>query len=204
MIKLLDKLKKYLLDVLDCPVSTVKWEEANQLPLFLRDGYEYYRISVLNSSYLLMIAADNKEQQPAMVRKHLFKVKEKSAYDVIYMKETVTSYNRKRLIENKVPFIIPGNQMYLPMLGIDLREHFRKQQEETISFSPSTQAVVLYAIYHREVEVFTPGHLTKHLGYTAMTMTRVFDELQQAGIGEHSVNGRERFIHFNHKGRKFW
>jgi len=50
--------------------------------------------------------------------------------DLIYVRAQVTAYNRKRLIEQKVPFIVPGNQMYLPMLAIDLREHFRRIREE--------------------------------------------------------------------------
>ncbi len=204
MLNLIDKLKKYLLDTLASPVSAAKWEEAGQLPLFLRDMYDFYLISVLNGSFLLMISTEKKDQRPSIVRKHLDQIQEKSGYDAIYMKEAVSAYNRKRLIEQKVPFIVPGNQMYLPMLGIDLREHFRKQREQTTSFSPSTQAVVLYAIYHRKQEMFTPKEMTKHLGYSAMTMTRAFDELQQAGIVEHTVKGRERCLHFTDKGKALW
>lgn len=204
MRNLLDKLKRYLLDTLDLTVSAVKWNEAGQLPLFLRDMYSFYLISMLNRSYLLMITKEKKDQRPSIVLKHLIQLQEKSGYDVIYMKESVSAYNRKRLIEHKVPFIVPGNQMYLPMLGIDLREHFRKQHSEILTFSPSTQAFVLYAIYHMEQEMFTPKEMTKYLGYSAMTMTRVFDELQQAGIGDHTVKGRERYVHFRERGKALW
>ncbi len=30
-------------------------------------------------------------------------------------------------IAQKVPFIVPGNQLYLPDLGLDLREYFRQR-----------------------------------------------------------------------------
>jgi DNA-binding MarR family transcriptional regulator len=204
MDNILNKLQRYFLDTLDIRVSAERWEEAGQLPLFLRDMYEFYLISVLNGSFLLMIAKEQQEQTPAIVRKHLVQIQEKSGHEVVYLKESVSAYNRKRLIEHKVPFIIPGNQMYLPLLGIDLREHFRKQQAETLIFSPSTQAVVLYAIYHGEQEMFTPKDMAKNLGYSAMTMTRAFDELQQAGIGEHTVKGRERCLQFHDKGKALW
>ena len=39
----------------------------------------------------------------------------------------MASYERKRLIEQKVPSIVPGNQLYLPDLGLDLREYFRRR-----------------------------------------------------------------------------
>ncbi len=204
MNNMMEKLEQYLLETLALPITAVKWDKAGQLPLFLRDMYDFYMISMLNDSLLLMAAGEKREQTPATVRKHLVQVQEMSGYEVVYLKDSVSAYNRKRLIEHKVPFIIPGNQMYLPMLGIDLREHFRKQREETTKFSPSTQAVVLYAIYHKEQKMFTPKEMAKHLGYSAMTMTRAFDELEQAGIGEHTVKGRERCLHFHDKGKVLW
>lgn len=39
---------------------------------------------------------------------------------VVYVTTTLASYERKRLVQQKVPFIVPGNQLYLPELAIDL------------------------------------------------------------------------------------
>jgi len=49
-------------------------------------------------------------------------IQTKQKDDVVYVRTRMTAFNRKRLIEQKVPFIVPGNQMYLPTLAIDLRE----------------------------------------------------------------------------------
>jgi hypothetical protein len=35
-------------------------------------------------------------------------------------------------------------------------------------------------------------------------MTRAFDELESAGIGEHSILGKERHLHFPETGRPLW
>ena len=37
-----------------------------------------------------------------------------------------------------------------------------------------------------------------------MTMTRVFDELEAAGVGEHSAQGKERHLHFVEMGKALW
>lgn len=37
----------------------------------------------------------------------------------VYILQGLEAYNRKRLIQQKGPFIVPGNQLYLPDLGID-------------------------------------------------------------------------------------
>jgi hypothetical protein len=42
------------------------------------------------------------------------------------------------------------------------------------------------------------------LGYSAMTMTRAFDELEAASLAEVTVRGRERCLRFNGGRREIW
>jgi hypothetical protein len=149
--------------------------------------------------------ANPEEQSPATVRKHMDMLQSKQQADLIYVREQVTAYNRKRLIEQKVPFIVPGNQMYLPMLAIDLREHFRRIREEAApTFSPSTQVVVLHAMLRDAGQVLIPSEMAPLLGYSAMTMTRAFDELETAKLAEVMVRGRERCLRFIGDRREIW
>ena len=61
---------------------------------------------------------------------------------VVYVTRTFAPYECKRLIEQKVPFLVPGNQRYLPDLGIDLREHFRKPTVAAhTALSPATRFI---------------------------------------------------------------
>jgi len=109
------------------------------------------------------------------------------------------------LIEQKVPFVVPGNQMYLPMLGIDLREHFRQIRSDAPSkLSPSTQAVVLHALLHGAGNGYTPSRLANQLGYTVMTLTRAFNELASLCLGEVVTEGRERVLRFREERRDLW
>jgi DNA-binding MarR family transcriptional regulator len=123
---------------------------------------------------------------------------------VIFVDSAASSHNRRRLVEHNVPFVIPGNQMYLPGLGIDFREHFKQLRRKRPTLSPSTQAVVLYAIYHAEGRALGPSDTAQRLGYTAMTMSRAFDELEGIGVGEHSVKGKERCLQLAESRRKLW
>jgi DNA-binding MarR family transcriptional regulator len=94
--------------------------------------------------------------------------------------------------------------MYLPMLAIDLREHFRRLREESPTFSPSTQVLVLYALLRDAGQVLIPSEMAPLLGYSAMTMTRAFDELETANLAEVTVRGRERCLRFNGGRREIW
>jgi hypothetical protein len=141
---------------------------------------------------------------PATLSKHMEKVREKWTHDLIFVGEAVSSLDRKRLIEQRIPFVIPGNQMFLPMLGADLREHFRKIPMARSALSPSTQVLVLDALYHPKFEADTPTAASIRLGYSLMTMTRAFTELDQAGLGEHTVNGKQRRMKLPGKEREIW
>ncbi|MBS3904460.1 MAG: hypothetical protein KGZ39_03955 [Simkania sp.] len=197
--------ERYLKEILNVTVKAIAWEKEQDLPPFLRAPYCFYRISLLGSSCLVMLLKAGEEITPAIISKHIKQVEAKWGGLCIYVCEAISSYNRKRLIEHGIPFIVPGNQCYLPDLGIDLREHFRTLRSQGKLFlSPATQAVLIHALRHRERKKWIPSELAKELHYTAMTMTRAFDELESMNIGEISQKGRERWLRFPGDKEELW
>ncbi len=201
----LSQLKRYLHEILSAEISPIPWDEGKRLPFFLRSLYAFFAVQVLEASCLLMLDRNEQEQSPANIRKHMDQVQAEWDGEIVYVRARITSYNRKRLIEHKLPFVVPGNQMYLPMLGIDLREHFKKLRTQTHQFSPSTQALVIHVLLHGTIKrVFTPVEMAGRLGYSAMTMTRAFDELESADLGEIFIKGRERCVRFSESAKDTW
>ena len=200
----LQELERYVHDALGATVKTAPWRGAGNLPQVLRERYKFANAELLGVRVLLVIDSNPEAQPPATVRKHMDMLQARQQGDLIYVRAQVTAYNRKRLIEQKVQFIVPGNQMYLPMLAIDLREDFRRIREEAPTFSPSTQVVVLHALLHDAKKVLIPAELAPRLGYSAMTMTRAFDELETANLAEVTVRGRERCLRFIGGRKEIW
>jgi DNA-binding MarR family transcriptional regulator len=199
----LHQLERYINDDLGVAVKTTAWPGRKHLPHFLKELYGFAEMDLLGRHFLLVIDSTLAEQSPAALRKHMDLIRTKQKDDVVYVRTRMTAFNRKRLIEHKVPFIVPGNQMYLPMLAIDLREHFRSLRLETSQLSPSTQAVILHTLL-RKIEVRTPLEMAQTLGYSAMSMTRAFDELEATNLAEVTVRGRERCIRFTAHGQELW
>ncbi len=201
----LQKLERYLQETLGIKVAYRPWRGGERLPHLLKEHYTYAEITVLGTRCLLMVDAHPDARSPAILRKHLDLLRQKSGdAAVVYVRRQVTAYNRKRLIEQKVPFIVPGNQLYLPMLGLDLREHFKGLHSERRTLSPATQALVIHALLRDPGDILTPTMLAKRLKYSPMTLTRAFDELEALKLGEISVNGRERRLRFSEKKRDLW
>jgi len=200
----LQQLRRYLHDALSVDVVTKPWRVVERLPRFLRERYEFAQTEILETPCLFVIDLNPVEEPPATVRKHLDLLRIKDGRDIIYVRQQVTAYNRKRLIEQKIPFIVPGNQMYLPMLAIDLREHFRQMCAEPVVFSPATQAVVIHTLLHDAKEELIPLDMARRLGYSAMTMTRAFNELEAAKLATTTARGRERCLRFLGTRRETW
>jgi len=196
--------KRYLKETLDIDTRPKQWQGAGNLPIFLRNTYVFFGVRILGVSCLVMATKGKTEQTPATIQKHILQVRKKWQDEVIYLQQKVTAYNRKRLIQYKIPFVVPLNQMYLPFLGIDLREHFRNIREPEASFSPSTQVVVLYYLSQHGQLRLTPKTLANELGYSIMTMTRALDELDGVGLGTIAMEGRERVLRFNQDKRLVW
>ena len=111
------ELERYVHDALGVSVKSRPWSGADQLPPFLRERYRFAQAELLGLNALFVIDANPEEQSPATVRKHMDLLQTKQHADLIYVRAQVTAYNRKRLIEQKVPFIVPGNQMYSAHAG---------------------------------------------------------------------------------------
>jgi hypothetical protein len=204
MLSLVQKFEKYLLENLGVSITIEKWQKEKSLPLFLRDLYSFYECQLLHESCLVMKVRDEEEVTPATIRKHKQQIEDMWRHEIIYLHPSISSYNRKRLIEHKISFVVPGNQMYLPLLGIDLREHIKGMRSVKKKISPSTQAVILFVLYNWPREGLTPSRLAQLVNYTPMTLTRAFDEIETAGLGNVEMEWRERVLHFEMDRKSLW
>ena len=136
--------RAYLKDTLGIDAPITLWSGAGSLPYFLVDAFDLKALAILGHPVLLAI--DKRADRPglASIRAQIDKIREVTGLPVLYATEALASYERKRLIEQKVPFVVPGNQLYLPDLGLDLREYFRKPAAQPQSeISPAAQAMLI-------------------------------------------------------------
>jgi hypothetical protein len=198
------RLQRHFQEVLSITIAPRSWPGENTLPVFLRDLYAFLAARVLGMPCLFLLDKDARPISPAIIRKHLFEVARRWDGEVIYVTTGINSGRRKRLIDQHIPFVVPGNQIYLPMLGIDLREHFRSTRGAPQSFSPATQATLLYAFHRKEREELSLREMAAALGYTGMTLSRAFDQLESAGIGSLVMKGRSRLFGLPGSRRDHW
>jgi len=186
--------EQYVFEILGIATRLCSWDKERRLPPLLKDLYSVFTCRLLDRTCLVLAARSDADPTPAQVGKHISKVGEiEPDVEVIYLPPALSSFNRKRLIALKIPFVVPGRQMYLPFLGLDLREYFKKRRaEKPVRFRPATQAVFWAALYAPAGATVSPSQLAEELGYSQMSMSRAFDEIEATGLVEIRSKGRTR------------
>jgi len=117
----------------------------------------------------------------------------------------VAAYDRNRLVKHGVAFIVPGRQLFLPQLLVDLREYFpRRRQPTGDKLSYPSQTIVLYHLLKEPVEHYSLRDLARRLRYSAMTLSNVGNELTGLQLCTAVTTGRKRMLHFEKQGRRLW
>lgn len=193
---LMNAVRRYIHEALGIAVPEAKpWVHEKNLPYFLKDAFQFSEIELLGQPIVLAVGRPEIKRTLSDVRTWLNRVRELAGGPAIYVTEALASYERRRLIELKVPFIVPGNQLYVPDLGLDLREYFRQRATTVEALSPSAQAMLIAALL-RDVweEEWRPAKTAAELGYTPMTLSRVIKELTGAGLASLHAEGRSRWL----------
>lgn len=177
----------------------------NDLPAFLTGIYEFTPFQLLERRCLAAVPRDASSLSPAAIRKHFDVVDSRSDALCIYVAVDCGATMRSRLIEQRVPFIIPGNQLYVPQLAMDLREHFvRRDTASPEKLGPAAQATLLHVLLQPELVRATPLELAERLHYAPMTLTRVANELAAADLATSTREGRNRWLQFDGDKENLW
>jgi hypothetical protein len=207
MLTLATAVRHYLHEVLGVSAPEAKpWARADELPYFLRSAFAFSELELLGHPVVFMMGHAEQKQSLSEVRTWLNKVRALTGLPAVYVTDALASYERRRLIEQKVPFIVPGNQLYLPDLGLDLREYFRQRAPAaTTALSPSAQAMLIAALLHRPWQAeWQPSKVASALGYTPMTLSRVVKELTATGLATVHTADRSRWLRMQQLAQQTW
>lgn len=196
----------YVRSLFDTGLKIEAAPEAGDLPFYLRDQFEFLNAQILRTPLLLMVQRPTPAPTPANIARLWREAHKRASRPVVYLAPAISAFNRKRLLEQGTPFLVPGNQLFLPDLGVDLRETFRshRQSAPTDRLSPASQVLVLAMLYKLEIQGRTAAALAQQFDYSAMTLGRAFDELAAFGLASVREEGRERRLEFKTRGRALW
>lgn len=208
MTKLMNGLVPYLEEIIgEAPrLGGMPQVEARKAPLFLRSAYRLFTVHLFGRSFALAVEDEEREAvTPSEHAKRIEALRAAFGTDVALVLATAPTHVRNRLVQRGVPFIVPGRQLFLPFLAVDLREREPRVVRATRQVvSAAAQVVVLRHLLGEPVERHTLAELAAETGYSPMTMTNVGKELTALGLCEVVRDGRAQCIVFGESGQHLW
>jgi len=177
-----------------------------QLPYFLQDAYEVWSGELLGQPIALACVKGRQPLAARQMDQHARRLGELLHAPVIIALPEIAPGERRQLIAQGVPFVVPDRQLFAPQLGMIFSERFGAQpRREQVLASPATQALLIWFLTHHPVtQTWHPFEEAAAMGYTAMTATRAVRELQQFDLFELEVRGRAKHLKLPGTRRELW
>lgn len=182
----------YLRGTLHAPVRLELWREASALPAYLKQRYEFFEGRVGDVSVLFL--QDAEEPVPGAAKKHRDALRPYWTGPVAFTFERISPRTRQRMVSEGLSFVVPDNQIYLPELGVNLRERYQARVQVLERLRPSAQVLLLHVLADWPHASHTPSEAARRLGYTAMAMGQALSQLENAQLVSVRKRGRERLF----------
>jgi hypothetical protein len=199
----MEALEKYFDNTLGIALVIKPLEEDRMkgLPYFVISNYNLYSIQLFGHERLLVEVKDDITVD--RLRKQLDIIQSQIKLTPIAVLKPIEGYQRLRLIEKKIPFVIPGKQMYMPQLLIDLKEFGVKPAEKQEIMQPAVQLLLLFHLQVESLEGLNFKAIAEKLDYNAMTITRAVKYLSTNELCV--IQGtKDKFLHFNFTKKELW
>lgn len=174
---------RYLKSLLPGQVGEISAWKPGKLPYFLEDAFKLSELSIHDQR--VVMAAAREPIPPLSLRKMLERIRRTAGPRVLYVTHQMTAYERKRLLAERLEFVVPGSQLYAPSLMVDLREIHSNSapHTEVVQLGPASQATLIWLLLKKSASKAVAA-ITTDLAYSAMTASRATRELESAGLIE--------------------
>lgn len=176
-------------------------EIYKKLPLAYRGRYDIYKVE---TNGVLWLAIHPKEEIGlVMLRKDRARVEKLSELNCALFLERTSFYIKEKLMEEGIPFVIEGKQVFLPFIGYLLNGVKERNLAPVHLISYLTQKMLLTAIYEKWNDVKVSDAAEK-LNISRKSASRCFDELEYLNIDVLGMKGKSRVIRITGDRKQLW
>ena len=174
---------------------------VEDLPIYITARRSFLRLSYLEFEFILIKVSPNEKFGVSAFEKQAKIVSSKYGLPVAFGFENISKRQRDSLIEKNVPFISDTGQLYLPFMGMALRDRFvRPKDIKAEKMMPVTQTLFLYLLYYSKGKPVLKKDAAASIGVTRTSITRASDQLAKMGLISQKMSGKENHMITNGKG----
>lgn len=180
---------------------TENLEMFKNLPLKFKGSYELF--SVYQDGVEWIIAKPKKELRLNALRYDRNRIEKTAGLNCALYFNKLNYYTKETMLNEGIPFILEGKQVYLPFLGMILsqKDDRRLVPVHTISFL--TQKLILCALYEKW-NGMNATKIAEKLGVTKMSVSRCLDEIEYLDINILNKSGKTRKVSIGVESKVLW
>ena len=175
-------------------------ETKYSLPLYLQDGKKFYRVSVSGKTFVVAFSETQERFNIKTLKKQLASYQNAIKAEIVYGFDKISSFQRKSMIENEIPFVSRNGQMYLPFLGILFEKCAKGEDIIKEHFAPVSQLLFLLFLY--EKDSYTKMEAANRLQVMPMAISRASKQLLEKGLITEKKQGTEIVMTVSVKDRR--
>lgn len=183
----------YLQETLGFSAAELQWPLEKSLPQYLKSKRSY-SILCIDNIQLLLIRIKESEFNIHTYLKQQEKLKQYWHEEIALCFDKLSPYQRKALIEQKLSFIVPESQLYIPSLGMLFQRKSPAAKQTIQKFTASTQHVFLFLLHHSSLFPMKKTDLARYLSTNAMAVTRAIQTLTSLNLITTHTKGRSDYI----------
>ena len=167
--------------------ENVALEPANKcllegLPMNVSSNFSFYEGHVLGQHILLAYIKDADSVPPAQMKKLLDITHRQSKLVVVLITPCISSYNKIRLVAQKVNFVIPNKQMFLPSLLLEIKPDRTVGADLKENIPPFAQCLLLYHLQIASIVGDNSYGLSNKFGVSYATVNKALRWLVSKGL----------------------
>ena len=179
------------LDILGLTINLKKWNKEKQLPLFILNDYLIQKAIINDIECLSLTPKGDIPTLPAF-KKQLSIIREIENVPIFLQLNAISSFRKRNLLENKIPFILKDKMAYLPFMTTYLTNtQYEDKSIEKISLA--TQLLFTWILYQNANKYYV-SDAVKSLGFSNMTLTRAYRQLCTTELFKEHKDGRKIFL----------
>lgn len=182
-------------------IMTENKEVYKKLPLAYRGRYDIFTVETNGALWMAIHPKD--DAGLVMLRRDRAGVEKMTGLNCAIFLDRTTFYIKEKLMEEGIPFVIDGKQVFLPFIGYLLSKENERELPPVHLISFLTQKMLLIAIYERWNEVRVSG-AAKRLEVSTKSASRCFDELEYLNVNVLGMKGKSRVINIPDEREQLW
>lgn len=184
-------------------VTAFNKKQLADIPMAISASFKFYNANLLNTFVTFAFCKNSYEITPAQLQKQIQIVERRLNTIVIALLNNAASYNLQRLIAQRVNFIIPQKQMFIPSLLINLKKTRNTGEDIKTPMQPLAQCMVLYHLQISSLSGVNFKELMNLFGISYSTANRAVRWLESHNIIS-TIGAKEKKISIDIDKKALW